>query len=593
MPAVSPLASNTDLVTFQIMADGAEIKSTYQVRSIEVSKGVNRIGSARVELYDGSVASEDFAASDSADFLPGTELTISAGYHTTNTVIYKGLIVKHGLEVAGTSLLVLECRDKAAKMAVGRKSTAYADSTDGDAIEKIIGSHGLTAAVDATTVSHPSLVQHYCSDWDFVVARAEANGLVVLSEQDTVTVAKPKPAADAVLALTYGESIISFAVDMDARSQYQAVKVKSWDYTTQAMLEAEAAPPGVRTPGNVTATTLAGVMDETSYDLPVAAATTQPELQAHANALLLKSALAKVRGTVRFQGSALAVPGCTVTLAGMGQRFNGTAYVAGVTHTVADGNWLTEVALGLEEQWFAEQHPEVAAPALLGPLPGIQGLYNAVVAQIHADPLNEFRVQVKVPALHDQLLWARLGHMHASAASGAFFYPEVKDEVILGFFNNDPQQPVVLGSLYSSTRTPAYTPAEKNNLKGWKTPKLLTIELEDEKKVITISTPGGNKVILDDESKSLTVNDSHGNKAVFSSSGILLDSAKSITLKAAQDIELTATKGITLTATADLALNGLNVNATAKVGLKAAGNATAEISAAGQTTVKGAIVMIN
>ncbi|GAA4055214.1 hypothetical protein GCM10022409_47970 [Hymenobacter glaciei] len=593
MPAVSPLASNTDLVTFRILADGNEINSSYQVRSIEVSKGINRIGSARLELYDGSVSNEDFAASDSADFLPGTELTISAGYHTNNQVIYKGVIVKHGLEVSATSLLVLECRDKAAKLTVGRKSTTFADSTDGDAIEKIIASHGLTASVDSTTVTHPSLVQHYCSDWDFVVARAEANGLVVISEQDTVTVAKPKPDANAVLVLTYGASIISFAVDMDARSQYQAVKVKSWDYTTQAMLEADAAPPGVGTPGNVQASSLADVMAEPSYDLPTAAATTQPELQAHADALLLKSALAKVRGSVSFQGSALAVPGCTVELAGMGQRFNGTAYVSGVTHTVADGNWVTEVALGLDEQWFAEQHPEVAAPSLLGPLPGIQGLYNAVVAQIHADPLNEFRVQVKVPTLQNQLLWARMGHPYASSGSGAFFYPEVNDEVILGFFNNDPQQPVVLGALYSSTRAPAYTPAEKNNQKGWKTPKLLTIELEDEKKIITISTPGGNKIILDDEAKSVTINDSHSNKVVLSSSGILLDSATNLTLKAAQNIELTATNGITLTATADLGLNGLNVNATAKVSLKAAGNATAELSAAGQTTVKGAIVMIN
>ena len=590
---VSPTASNTDLVTFRILANGREINSTYQVQSIEVRKGINRIGSARLELSDSSVSGNDFAASDSADFLPGTELTISAGYRTENKVIYKGIIVKHGIEVSATSLLVLECRDKAAKMTVGRKSTVFADSTDSDAIERIIVAHGLTATADATAVNHPSLVQHYCSDWDFVVVRADANGLVVLSEQDTVTVTKPKPAADAVLTLTYGGNILSFAVSMDARSQYQAVKAQSWDYTTQAMLEAEATPPGVATPGNVQGSTLAEVMAEPSYDLPTAAAATQPELQAHADALLLKSVLAKVRGTVSFQGNALAVPGCTVRLAGMGQRFNGLAYVSGVTHTVTGGNWLTEITLGLEEQWFTEQHPEVAAPSLLGPLPGIQGLYNAVVAQVHADPLNEFRVQVKVPALQNQLLWARLGHPYASSGSGAFFYPEVSDEVILGFFNNDPQQPVVLGALYSSTRVPAYTPAEKNNQKGWVTPRQLTISLEDEKKVITISTPGGNKVILDDEAKSVTINDSHGNKAVLSSSGILLDSTSSLTLKAAKNIELTATNGITLTATGDLVLDGLNVNATAKVSLKATGNATAELSAAGQTTVKGAIVMIN
>ena len=49
----------------------------------------------------------------------------------------------------------------------------------------------------------------------------------------------------------------------------------------------------------------------------------------------------------------------------------------------------------------------------------------------------------------------------------------------------------------------------------------------------------------------------------------------------------------TLTATQDLKASGLNVEATAQMGAKLAGNATAELSASGQTTVKGAIVMIN
>jgi hypothetical protein len=37
----------------------------------------------------------------------------------------------------------------------------------------------------------------------------------------------------------------------------------------------------------------------------------------------------------------------------------------------------------------------------------------------------------------------------------------------------------------------------------------------------------------------------------------------------------------------------LNVQATAQVGLTAKGTASAELSASGQTTVKGAMVMIN
>jgi hypothetical protein len=46
-------------------------------------------------------------------------------------------------------------------------------------------------------------------------------------------------------------------------------------------------------------------------------------------------------------------------------------------------------------------------------------------------------------------------------------------------------------------------------------------------------------------------------------------------------------------ATADAKIEGLNTELSAQVGAKVKGNATAEITASGQTTVKGAIVMIN
>jgi hypothetical protein len=50
---------------------------------------------------------------------------------------------------------------------------------------------------------------------------------------------------------------------------------------------------------------------------------------------------------------------------------------------------------------------------------------------------------------------------------------------------------------------------------------------------------------------------------------------------------------ITLDSKADVKASGMNVQCEAKVGFTGKGNATAELSASGQTTVKGAMVMIN
>ncbi|MCH8207813.1 MAG: Rhs element Vgr protein, partial [Nitrospinae bacterium] len=65
----------------------------------------------------------------------------------------------------------------------------------------------------------------------------------------------------------------------------------------------------------------------------------------------------------------------------------------------------------------------------------------------------------------------------------------------------------------------------------------------------------------------------------------------SITAKGKVTIDAVGEVGIT--SKADVKVEGLNVSNTAKVGFTAKGNATAEISASGQTTIKGAMVMIN
>jgi hypothetical protein len=50
-----------------------------------------------------------------------------------------------------------------------------------------------------------------------------------------------------------------------------------------------------------------------------------------------------VHGDVSFTGSALAKPGLTIELAGVGNRFSGIHYITGTQHEIADSNWTTSV----------------------------------------------------------------------------------------------------------------------------------------------------------------------------------------------------------------------------------------------------------
>ena len=133
----------------------------------------------------------------------------------------------------------------------------------------------------------------------------------------------------------------------------------------------------------------------------------------------------------------------------------------------------------------------------------------------------------------------------------------------------------------------------QGNHAGRSLPYLCTVTDKMIKKMVKISTPGKNTVEISDDDKHIKLTDQNKNEIVMNSSGISLSSAKDITLKAKGAITMDATSKFSATAKQDVSLEGLNVNMQAKVSAAVKGNAKAELSASGQTTVKGGMVMIN
>lgn len=223
------------------------------------------------------------------------------------------------------------------------------------------------------------------------------------------------------------------------------------------------------------------------------------------------------------------------------------------------------------------------------------GLQTGIVTKLSEDPKKEFRIEVEIPDSSGgkKKLWARLGNFWAHNSYGSFFIPEKGDEVIIGFFNNDPQKPVILGTLYSGKSKPPYEIKDENPIQSIITKSKMKLEFDDKKKTITLETPGKNMIRISDEDKGISLEDQNKNKIVLDNNGIRIESAKGITLKAGTNIKMEAGTGLEAKANADLKLQAMNVDAVALVGLKMAGTATAELSASGQTTVKGAMVMIN
>ncbi|NDV59430.1 phage baseplate assembly protein V [Bacteroides sp. 519] len=223
------------------------------------------------------------------------------------------------------------------------------------------------------------------------------------------------------------------------------------------------------------------------------------------------------------------------------------------------------------------------------------GLQTGIVTKLEGDPDKEFKIEVKISdsSGQEKKLWARLANFWGNNSYGSFFIPEKDDEVVLGFFNNDPARPVILGTLYSSSMPPSNELKEGNAIQSITTKSKMKLEFDDEKKVITIEIPGKNIIKISDEDKGISLVDQNKNKIELNDKGITIESSKAITLKAQTDIKIEAGSAIETKAKADLKLQGMNIEGKAQATLRMAGTASAEFSASGNTVVKGAIVKIN
>ena len=577
---ILPVDAEAGTISFLVLANGTEVQASTEILSVFTHKEANRIPMARLVIRDGDAATEDFEISNLATFLPGTEIEIKAGYDQKYETIFKGIIVRHGIRIMadGASVLQIECRDKAVKMTVGRFNKYFTEVKDSEVIEELISAHGLTATVESTTLKHKELVQYYSTDWDFILSRAEMNGKLVLVSDGEVNVKAPKMSGDAPLSLTYGDTLFEYEAEMDARHQYKSVKCKAWDHAKQAVTEEEGSAPAANGLGDVAESKLADTIGLSSLDYVHGGQLVGQELKAWADAQLIKSHLAKVVGRAKLRGYPKLKLGDLVSFSGVGNRFIGKGYVTAIRQEWVDGEWYTNIQFGRSPEWFYKEYEIVEAPAS-GLVPGVRGLQFGIVTKLEGDPDGEFRIKVRLPLVDPahEGIWARQASLDAGSNRGYVFRPEIDDEVIVGFVNDDPRDPVVLGMLHSSAKPAPIEAKDDNHEKGLLTRSEIKLHFDDDKKILTLATPAGKTMVFDEDAGEVRIEDENGNKIVMDSSGISIESAKDIVLKA----------------TGDIKAEGVNIQQKASAQFKAEGGAGMEVKSSAVTTVKGSLVQIN
>ncbi len=585
-------------LNIEVKINGATLGGFTKVISFEVTKELNKMPSAKATIIDyKSNSSEDLILGIQSKYKPGSEIELRAGYDLDYKRLFKGIIVSYNINInsANSSELILECTDNAARLTQKRRGATYSNMTDSEIINKILNQQGQSATVSSSSVKHETVIQNDASDWDFINMRAEAMGMVVCVQDGKIEIKKPV-VSGAKLDLMYGRDIRKINIKLDSKQQLSGVSASTWDQSAQKLVTVT----GKDSMGYDFASSLASAKDlsnvlpDQTFELKTTAPLSKEYMQEWANAKINRSRLAKVRGSVSFQGSELAEPNTTIRLSGLGDSLSGEVFISKVTHNVGNGDWVTNCELGMDSESFSESASNVGSSPAAGLVPKADGAYNAKVKQMDSDPEGDMRILVDIPAIEEggDGVWARISSGYATGDAGMYFMPEVDDEVVVNFLNGDPRYPIIMGGVHSKVNSSSYEPDNPNTIKAIVTKSQMKIEFEEVKKMITITTPGGNKIVISDDDKSIKITDQTKNKIEMTTSGILLDSPKDITLKAKGKIILDAKSNLEAKSMATVKVDGSTVELKAKSQISVQG-ATAALKGTGMTEVKGGIVKIN
>jgi uncharacterized protein involved in type VI secretion and phage assembly len=234
----------------------------------------------------------------------------------------------------------------------------------------------------------------------------------------------------------------------------------------------------------------------------------------------------------------------------------------------------------------------------------IDGVAVGIVTNVN-DPEKLGRVKVKfvLRETEQESDWIRVASFAAGPQRGAYFLPEVNDEVLLAFHHGNVEEPIIIGSLWNPNDKPPEDNPYNNgkvNIRKIKSRGGHEIIFNDEqnKEKLEIHTPKGKKILLDDEKNKIELTDDNAKNTLTidtQANSITLQANSKVTIKAQScNIEVDSNGGITLSApgkSLKIKANQIDIEATSTMNIKA--NATMNLKAGAMMNINGSMVKIN
>ena len=206
---------------------------------------------------------------------------------------------------------------------------------------------------------------------------------------------------------------------------------------------------------------------------------------------------------------------------------------------------------------------------LLAPSESSRRYYGVVVAIVtnNRDPEGLHRVKVRFPWLDDEneSQWARVASPMAGKGRGAYFLPEVDDEVLVAFEHGCMDYPYVVGSLWNGEDEPPESNASgRNEHRTLRSRSGHVIRFSDgagSERIEVVDKSGNNRIVIDTRENTI---------AIQGRSDVIVSSE-----------------------TGTLRLRAVSIEMESKAGVKIQAGSTVDVGANAVMTLKGSVIRVN
>ncbi|WP_264566222.1 phage baseplate assembly protein V [Flavobacterium sp. N3904] len=547
---IKPYIDEDEVLKLEILVKDKNDGLDTLLKEAHVHFELNKIPSAKFTFIASNKDIDKKETFPSDALKENDEITFNVTIKKEKKTLFKGVIKATEKVQDGNFINIkIECKDIAFDMTLPSTEPETNNQTFEDKLKLFTKKLKLNDELSGKDWGKEKITHNSATlPWDFVLGYLDSVGVFVSiknGEFNGVDLLKPPP-TEKYLAEN-GINVFSFTGKSDETKKLKKAIIEHWDPATQKIVKTEETQEAINPFEKLIK------LNENRFS--------EATVKRMLKAILKKSELQTINGKVQTFGNLEAHTGDFIKCNKVNEKIDDKAIIiSAIEHTIENGIWKTEYILGFEgEPSFAENaSKQTPSPqAQMGQTNAISGLQIGVVVQIEEDPNKEFRIKVRIPTLSEkgEGVWARLATLNASKEMGSYFIPSVDDEVILGCLGNNPDTPIILGSLYSSAK-PMPIPIKKENyIKGFVTKEGTKVVLDDEKKSIELSTKKGNKLLISDDEKGFVLEDENKNKITMNKDGITIESSKDFIVKASGDVKIDGI-GCTVNASGNMELKG-------------------------------------